>query len=447
MVLPKYTFRFVPLVAGFIGVLCVVAAIAYLITAQSNAQALTSVITPLTPATDSYSQDKVTLSSKVNGFESNEYEMFWATENGKWNRMTTDASTGISVATISIKDWGWEQDNKYLIRFIALFKDNWKPVEQSIIINKGIAPVNPLQVAKSSTLKISEISAERAPLPLYVDTQSVPAKKVQTNSPSTSNISLKYIAAQPLAKWIGDWNITPEKEVNDYVTRAAASNAVPTLVLYNIMNRDCGSYSSGGAKNATEYKSWINQVASGIGTRKTIVILEPDAIADVSCLSEEEKTERLLTVAQAVEILKSTSAAVVYIDAGHPEWHSAATMAKRLTSAGVEKADGFSLNVSNFQTTQKNTAYGKEIASKIGNKHFVIDTSRNGSSDKEDTDWCNPSGAALGKAPTLETDNALIDAYLWIKTPGESDGTCGKGEPEAGEWWQSYADSLYKNSL
>ena len=32
----------------------------------------------------------------------------------------------------------------------------------------------------------------------------------------------------------------------------------------------------------------------------------------------------------------------------------------------------------------------------------------------------------------------LVDAFLWIKTPGESDGTC-SGGPAAGKWWGEYA--------
>jgi cellulase/cellobiase CelA1 len=32
-------------------------------------------------------------------------------------------------------------------------------------------------------------------------------------------------------------------------------------------------------------------------------------------------------------------------------------------------------------------------------------------------------------------------AFLWIKTPGESDGSCGGG-PQAGKWWADYALEL-----
>ncbi|CAM5532402.1 glycoside hydrolase family 6 protein [Streptomyces hirsutus] len=38
-----------------------------------------------------------------------------------------------------------------------------------------------------------------------------------------------------------------------------------------------------------------------------------------------------------------------------------------------------------------------------------------------------------------------MDAYLWVKRPGESDGEC-KGGPKAGEWWEDYAVKLAEAS-
>jgi hypothetical protein len=38
--------------------------------------------------------------------------------------------------------------------------------------------------------------------------------------------------------------------------------------------------------------------------------------------------------------------------------------------------------------------------------------------------WCNPPGRGLDLRPTVRTRNLLLDAYLWIEPPGESDGSC-----------------------
>jgi endoglucanase len=38
--------------------------------------------------------------------------------------------------------------------------------------------------------------------------------------------------------------------------------------------------------------------------------------------------------------------------------------------------------------------------------------------------WCNAYGAGVGLRPSANTHVALLDAYLWLKIPGESDGNC-----------------------
>ena len=74
-----------------------------------------------------------------------------------------------------------------------------------------------------------------------------------------------------------------------------------------------------------------------------------------------------------------------------------------------------------------------------------MDTSRNGRGAAPGGAWCNPPGRLLGAAPTASTGNPLIDGYLWIKRPGESDGTC-NGGPPAGTWWPAYALELALNA-
>jgi endoglucanase len=82
------------------------------------------------------------------------------------------------------------------------------------------------------------------------------------------------------------------------------------------------------------------------------------------------------------------------------------------------------------------------VSQRLGGVHFVIDTSRNGNGPL-DVEWCNPKGRKLGMVPTLETGDPLIDAYLWLKRPGESDGEC-NGGPRAGVFWDEQAIELAK---
>jgi cellulose 1,4-beta-cellobiosidase len=57
--------------------------------------------------------------------------------------------------------------------------------------------------------------------------------------------------------------------------------------------------------------------------------------------------------------------------------------------------------------------------------HYIIDSGRNGVANmrQDCANWCNIRGAGVGQKPTSATANTtLVDAYYWLKTPGESDG-------------------------
>lgn len=253
------------------------------------------------------------------------------------------------------------------------------------------------------------------------------------------------IAAQPQAEWFGDWSGDVRAAVAGRVAAARAAQSVPILVAYNIPDRDCGLHSAGGAPDAAAYRAWIDRFAAGLGDARAVVILEPDALAGMDCLDEAGQRERLGLLAGAVSRLAAQPGAVVYLDAGNTVWQAPQEMAQRLAAAGVAQARGFALNVSNFRTTPDNLVYGRAISRLIGDKPFVIDTGRNGAGPSPDGAWCNPPGRALGEEPTTDTGDPVVDAYLWIKPPGDSDGTC-QGGPPSGTWWPEYALGLARQA-
>jgi len=253
------------------------------------------------------------------------------------------------------------------------------------------------------------------------------------------------IARYVQAEWLGDWNADVEAAVDERVTKLTAAGAFPVLVAYNIPQRDCGGHSAGGTDDAAAYRAWIRSFAAGIGSRRAVVILEPDALAAIDCLSAADQRRRFELLAEAVRVLAGHTGVVTYIDAGHPAWRPASEMASKLSAAGVDMARGFSLNVSNYRWTADPQSYGRAISAAIADKPFVIDTSRNGLGPASDNEWCNAPGRALGPPRTTDTDDPLVDAQLWIKRPGESDGPC-NGGGSAGEWWPDYALGLAERS-
>jgi endoglucanase len=257
------------------------------------------------------------------------------------------------------------------------------------------------------------------------------------------------IAAQPQASWFGGWGGAVKADVAANVTAAQTAGAMPVLVAYNIPRRDCGGYSAGGAKSPRAYRRWIRDFAAGLGQARVAILVEPDALPGLDCLPRAAQGTRLKLLRHAVATLQSDRQAAVYLDAGNQGWQPVRTIASRLRKAGIGSARGFSLNVSNFDTTANEIAYGKAISARIGGKPgfkpFVVDTARNGVGPTKKRQWCNPPGRALGAVPTAQTGDARVDAFLWIKPPGESDGRCNHG-PAAGAWWPEYALALAKRA-
>lgn len=299
----------------------------------------------------------------------------------------------------------------------------------------------PIHTADTPTVRLASDANPLAGMPFYVNPQSKGMRAAQGNPDPL----LAAVVNTPTAYWM-DHISTPAVDAK-YIATAQAAGTMPILALYGIPNRDCGSYAAGGFGSAGSYRAWIDGVAAAIGTGPAAVILEPDALAMIDCLSPGQQQERLELIGYAVDTLTRNPATAVYVDAGHSRWVAADVMAGRLNQVGVQKARGFSLNTANFFTTEESMGYGQAISGMTNGAHYVIDTSRNGAGPVEGDDlyWCNPSGRALGVAPTTATGNPTVDAFLWVKRPGESDGSC-RGAPSAGTFVSQYAIDLARNA-
>jgi endoglucanase len=303
---------------------------------------------------------------------------------------------------------------------------------------------DPVQVGHAPAVRLADEANPLAGAPFYVNPTSAAMRAAQHADPPSAELTT--IADTPQAYWIvpGSSAATVAKYTGD----AQAAGAIPVLTLYGIPHRDCGSFAAGGLATADDYRAWIDGIASDAGASRTAIIVEPDALAMADCLSADQRQERYDLIRYAVDTLTRNPATAVYVDAGHLRWHSAEDMAARLNKVDIGRARGFSLNTSNFFTTGDEIGYGEAISGLTNGSHYVIDTSRNGAGPAPDSElnWCNPSGRALGTPPTAATGGAHADAYLWIKRPGESDGTCGKGDPPAGNFVNQYAIDLARNA-
>ncbi|MFF1530315.1 glycoside hydrolase family 6 protein [Cellulomonas sp. NPDC058312] len=278
--------------------------------------------------------------------------------------------------------------------------------------------------------------------PQYADPASTvaeAARTAQAEGRSADAALLARAASGGAARWLGPADGTAE--VRAYAAAATAAARTPVLVTYAIPDRDCGNHSAGGFATPAEYRAWVDRVAAGLRGSSAVVVVEPDALLHLDrCGNRDDRTALLRYSVTAY----AAAGAEVYLDAASSNsfgWSAAQLqeMALRLRAAGVDRAAGFSVNVSNFQRTDHEVAYGRYLSALLGGPAFVIDTSRNGNGPlpgPDGTVWCNPEGRALGALPAATGSGPHV-ANLWVKTVGRSDGLCGGG-PAAGTYWEPY---------
>ncbi|KRA25679.1 cellobiohydrolase [Microbacterium sp. Root61] len=250
-----------------------------------------------------------------------------------------------------------------------------------------------------------------------------------------------YLSAQPTAVWL-----TPEADpiaqvparVAALADEARTQSATLALVIYGLPGRDCGGHSAGGLEPAA-YAEWTTAIGDVLRENadvSSILILEPDSLALApECGNADERSAQLRSAVEALAAPHTW----IYLDGGHSAWLPAEQMAQLIEDVGVlDQVRGFATNVSNYNATDAEVAYAHALAALLPGARAVIDTSRNGVG--SNGEWCNPSGRRVG-SPGGEVHDDVVDSNLWIKPPGESDGTC-NGGPTAGTWWPRAAVTL-----
>lgn len=323
----------------------------------------------------------------------------------------------------------------------------------ALVLTTGLvsAVPAPASAATGTTATVTKSTVRTAPTTtvyaggLYVqkDSEAARAADALTRQGKTKDAAAaRTIAGRSVAIWLGSWYTDAQllKVLQFNLAEAEKAGTTPVFVTYDIPNRDCDGYSGGGAASSTAYLAWNQRIADTLKGRKAVVIVEPDALAHLSSCPTLA-AGREATIKKAVTAF--TNAGVPsYIDAGNSNWVPADVMAKRLVAAGVGIARGFATNVSNYYPIANEVAYAEKVSTAVGGARYVVDVSRNGQGWKGT--WCNAPGAGLGVDPHRTKGTSRLDAQLWIKTPGASDGPC-NGGPAAGTWFPSYATALVAN--
>jgi cellulose 1,4-beta-cellobiosidase len=336
------------------------------------------------------------------------------------------------------------------------------------------------------------------------------ARKVQGSmdlSPADAP-ALRKMKSMPTAIWLDRVATVPK--IAAYLDEARAQQdktgkpVVTVFVIYNLPDRDCHANASHGELHAASggletYKTaFIDKIAAAFKARpdqRIVAIVEPDSLPNIATnLSDPRCAAAEMGyrdgTAYAIAQLAAPNVSL-YLDTGHSGWlgwpdnqrRTAQVFRQVLDAAGgAHLIRGFASNVANYSVldeatelfdyqgnpTRDERTFQAQLsatyaAAGIPNVAWLVDTGRNGVGGIRHQwgYWCNNRGAGLGERPRADPAPG-IDAYYWVKPPGESDGTsdptaarydpdCGKEDaatsaPGAGDWFHSYFVDLVKNA-
>ncbi len=335
-------------------------------------------------------------------------------------------------------------------------------------------------------------------------------KSSAAKEPTEIAAKMQKLQSVSTAFWID--RIAALEGARAYLAAAAAEQqrsqkkTLATIVVYNLPERDCAASASAGELTAADqglekYKRlYIDPLADLLrqyAHLRIVAIIEPDSLGNLATNVDAGHPKCIKAVplykegvAYAIKKLAMAHTAL-YLDAAHGGWLGWDQNRKAIAAVFKEVLDlaggstlirGFASNVSNYSPLaigqpdpnpesyyQGNPArdeltFARLMAQDLAaaglkNTHFVIDTGRNGQLKSRSVwgSWCNIKEAAIGERPRI-APAAGIDAYIWVKPPGESDGITDRSAarsdpncrsvdswaeaPEAGEWLPDHFRSM-----
>ena len=311
---------------------------------------------------------------------------------------------------------------------------------------------------RSNALSVSESWASFAS-----SLQSGPPHAKLTADPTLARkvAELSLIAAEPEVQRISSvsWGGTPDgifKQTQKLFCRNLAADPGAVMIINTyFLHPTLGGCPTPAAVRAYMplFRARVNAMATGVGRRPAVFLLELDAIGSSACVTRRhampEWEAALRYEMDAVQALPHT---VVYLEGGYSDANTVAYTSRILNAIGVQKVRGFYVNGTHELWTSTEDAYATAIARRTGGAHFIVDTADNGRgpvlnphpATQGVEDLCNPANRGLGIRDMTDTGLPYADAYLWTHPPGNSSG-CGGGPP-GGTFWPQRAETEATNA-
>ncbi len=264
---------------------------------------------------------------------------------------------------------------------------------------------------------------------------------------------LGLIAQRPRVRWFGAWyaDRIARRTASEYIadTTAGRSDVLAQMAVFRVDPWEGGICSRlPSAAQQASYRRWIDGFASGIGSARVALILQPD-LPFATCAPHHSRLP-LELVAYAARRFTALPHTTVYLDAGAADWPTVREAVSILRGGGVRDVRGFALNATHYDSTTSEIRFGAQVVAALARagirgKHFVINTAANGRpftyqqhqphSDFDNAGVCRSRSSqrcvTLGIPPTTDVANVkwhlphdvraiasrLVDAYLWIGRP------------------------------
>ncbi|KAA8913787.1 1, 4-beta cellobiohydrolase [Sphaerosporella brunnea] len=298
-------------------------------------------------------------------------------------------------------------------------------------------------------------------------TAAMPTSLTRPSNPSTPEATSSTWRAQGASTflWVSELDAIPgPKSYLDEaikVQQKTHKKQIVPFMIDNLPGRDC------------KYRQFVDEIYATI-TTKPYNLLEYAAVVEPNSLSNSTTNTNVAKCATAtpeyahgigyvIQKLGRMENVALYQDAAHSNWlgwpANPEPMAKLMKDV-VAIANG---NQTNPQNPAKIRGYSTNAQGLP--VHFIIDQGRSGQQDirASSSDWCNINHAGFGVRPTTNTGDCIIDALVWVKPGGQSDGTtnltsprfhenCVSADaftpsPEAGSWNEGCVEMLVKAPL
>jgi hypothetical protein len=234
----------------------------------------------------------------------------------------------------------------------------------------------------------------------------------------------------PLPLWYTDRDSNSLNIIKDNLDNC--NDLLSVIIIYGLPNKDCeaGQSAAGSNKNSDDYKNFLDNLNNLIKDKEVIYIIEPDSLNFLLPNKCGHQNNYKNNLKLAVDTLSQNINAQIYLDVGYWNIIYSDDIIKNILDIVYEldsnnRVKGFSLNLANYRKNDE-MIKGCERVNSLSKKKYqcIIDTSRNYNGPSSDNQWCNLISAGFGKLPTKNTNNNLIDYYLWLKPQSELDGNC-----------------------